>query len=205
MFKKGVRINWLIVVGAFFILLPSVFKLTLAKPDYIFAASPAMQDPNFEETVLYMMHHTVDGASAIVLNRPYPLNRKKDLPAFLQKDNLSVFWGGPIGDRDVVYILKYSGQQDKPMLRSFDEWMAGHKDILGEIEKSPQSYRIYVGAAGWGPLQFELERMAGAWFFGVKKKMILDIPVSQVGAMWHEFMKEAPQNHKSAIARARVS
>ncbi len=205
MFKKGVRINWWIVVGAFFILLPSVFKLTLTKPDTVFAASAAMQDENFTETVLYMAHHTVDGAIAVVLNRPYPKDRKKDLPAFLQKDNLFVFWGGPVGDGDIIHIMRMDENGGNPELRPFDEWLTDHKDILGEVEKSPQQFRIYIGVAQWGPLQFELERLAGAWYLGVKNKVIFVIPLSKLDTMWHEFMKEAPQNHKSAIAAARVS
>ena len=36
-------------------------------------ASPALADPNFRRTVVFLAEHNVEGAFGVVLNRPGPL------------------------------------------------------------------------------------------------------------------------------------
>ncbi len=60
-------------------------------------ATPPLDDPNFDRTVIYMLEHRDDGALGVVLNRPTgeelrePLDRWTDL----QAAPASVFLGAP--------------------------------------------------------------------------------------------------------------
>ena len=160
-----------LLLGAFFILLPTGFKLTCGVEGRVFVASPMAADPNFDHTVLYMMVHNIDGASALVLNRPYPSSLKKHIPAFVSQRNIPVFWGGPVGEEKDLFVLKLQGDQ-KPKIMSFDSWVAEDIDILNKIEKSPDQYRIFMGRAEWQTLQYEMERIANIWVLGTKRSVV---------------------------------
>jgi|GEM_PF-1722263 len=160
-----------LLLGAFFILLPSSFLLFCGEQGRVFIVTPVAIDPQFSQTILYMFEHTIDGAEALVINRPYPDEKKNKLPSYLTQRKIPLFWGGPVGDTDMIFIMKLNGE-NRPNVKKFDTWVIDDPLILDKIEKSPLKYRIYIGSANWQALQFEMERLADIWFFGVKRSEI---------------------------------
>ena len=61
-------------------------------------ATPPLEDPNFDRTVIYVLEHHDEGALGLVLNRPSPeeLEEPLDVWAGLQSDPSLVFVGGPV-------------------------------------------------------------------------------------------------------------
>jgi putative transcriptional regulator len=182
-----------LLLAAFFILLPTGFKLCCGVEGRIFVAQPLATDPNFDHTVLYMVRHSIDGASAIVLNRQYPSIKKNKIPPFISQRNIPVFWGGPIGDETDLFVLELQGDQ-KPKIMSFDNWVAEDIDILDKIEKSPKRYRIYMGHAEWQPLQYEMERIYNVWVLGAKRSIIFPEIFSNSGLGGHDIWLKALEN-----------
>ncbi len=161
-----------LLLAAFFILLPTGFKLLCGVQGQVFLTHPqAVSDQNFDRTVLYMVEHTIDGALALVINRPYPENKKRKIPTFITARKIPVFWGGPVGDETDVYVLEFH-DGDKPKVTPFDRLVAEDVDILNKIEKSPDQYRIYIGMSKWQSMQYELERFADIWVLGVGRDKI---------------------------------
>lgn len=157
-----------LLLAAFFILLPTGFKFFFGIEGQIFIARPDLPDPNFAFTVLYMIDHSIDGAEALILNRPYPDNQKNKLPHYLLNKNIPIYWGGSIDDQTHVVVLELRGA-DKPTIMKFDNWIAQNIDILEKIENSPDRYRIYVGHAKWQSLQYEMECISNAWVLGIER------------------------------------
>jgi putative transcriptional regulator len=157
-----------LLIGAFFILLPSGFIFFFGQAGQIFLSHPQGNDLNFNHSVLYMVDHSIDGATALVINKPYPNEKLKFLPAYLQRRNIPIFWGGPVNDKDNVFIMKFDGTQ-KPRVMTFDGWVSEDPNILDKVEKSPEIFRVYMGYAGWQALQFEMERLRKGWVIGVKR------------------------------------
>lgn len=191
-----------LLFAAFFILLPTGFKLCCGVEGQIFVAQPLANDPNFDHTVLYMMHHTIDGATALVLNRAYPEDKKNLIPSFLTKRKIPLYWGGPVNDKTDIFVLKINGDQ-KPKIMPFDNWVAEDVDILNKIENAPDQYRIYIGYAEWQALQYEMERIAHIWVLGTKRSVIFTELFSKSGLggedIWLKALQDSDFYKKQAI------
>lgn len=135
----------------------------------LLVATPPLDDPNFDRTVVYMLEHHAEGAIGVVINRPTdesldePLDRWEDLQAV----PASVFLGGPV-EIDALIALAYAKQ---PVTEAGDELspVSGHvasADLTTDpalVAALVNSVRVFRGYAGWGPGQLEGEIDAGAW------------------------------------------
>lgn len=135
----------------------------------LLVATPPLEDPNFDRTVVYMLEHHDEGALGVIINRPIgeelrePLDRWTDL----QPTPQSVFLGGPV-EPDALIALARTKQ---PLQEATDELapVAGtiaSADLTADpafVAASVEAVRIFRGYAGWGPGQLENEIDAGAW------------------------------------------
>jgi putative transcriptional regulator len=135
----------------------------------LLVATPPLEDPNFDRTVIYVLEHHVEGALGVVLNRPSeellgePLERWSDLQAMPQL----VFEGGPV-EPDALIALALANQ---PVVDATDELspVAG-RVASADLSTDPafvagavSAVRVFRGYAGWGPTQLDAEIDAGAW------------------------------------------
>lgn len=134
----------------------------------LLVASPALQDPNFARTVIFVCSHDVDGAFGLVLNRPLEVAVAAAVPEWpIPLAPLPVvFLGGPV-DSAMLFAL---GQGERaateawslsalPGLGVLDLTRIEEATALG-VERS----RVFAGYAGWGAGQLEAELMEEAWF-----------------------------------------
>jgi len=132
-------------------------------------ATPPLDDPNFDRTVVYVLEHREDGALGVVINRPTgetltePLDRWSDL----QAAPASIFLGGPVEPDALIALALANRPVDEPSdelspvsgrVASAD-LMTDPALIAGLID----SVRIFRGYAGWGPGQLEGEIDSGSW------------------------------------------
>ena len=192
-----------LLLAAFFILLPSGFKLCLGVEGQIFVASPNADNPDFDHTVLYMFHHTIDGAGALILNRDYPLSKHNKIPSLLSKQHIPLYWGGPVNDETDIFVLEWNGDNQKPKIMLFDRLVAEDIDILNKIEKRPDKYRIYLGSSNWQSLQYEMERISNIWILGASRAEtlsdIFSTPTLNDQAIWLKTLKNSNFYKKQAI------
>lgn len=135
----------------------------------LLVATPPLDDPNFDRTVVYMLEHHDEGALGVVINRPSgeelgePLDRWNDL----QTAPGSVFVGGPV-ETDALIALALS---KRPLTEATEELspVAGRvasADLTVDpafVAAQVSAVRVFRGYAGWGPGQLEGEIEAGAW------------------------------------------
>lgn len=131
---------------------------------HLLIASPKLLDPNFLETVVFMVQHDDDGALGLVLNRPTSITVLSAWERVCEKPcrvEGVIYQGGPCegplmvvhrhdsaSQVEVIEGVHFSSEPEKI------EWLAEH----GE---SPMKF--VVGYSGWGPGQLEREMQEDAW------------------------------------------
>jgi putative transcriptional regulator len=135
----------------------------------LLVATPPLEDPNFDRTVVFILEHHGEGTLGVVLNRPTdetldePLDRWTDL----QSQPGTIFAGGPV-ETDALIALALARV---PLMQHTEEFspVAGRvvsADLTADpaiVAGSVEAVRVFRGYAGWGPGQLELEIDSGAW------------------------------------------
>lgn len=158
----------------------------------LLVATPGMQDPNFDRTVLLVVEHTPDGALGVVLNRPSGLEVADPLPTWgdLAAEPGVVFVGGPVSP-DAALVI---GHVVDP---AFHRW-APIVDEVGVLDVGidptdlgdrVDAVRIFAGYAGWSPGQLEGEIDAGAWF--VTEALPHDVLAVDPVGLWADVLHRA--------------
>ena len=135
----------------------------------LLVATPPLEDPNFDRTVVYMLEHHDDGALGVIINRPTdefleePLDRWIDL----QSDPSAIFAGGPVEPDALIALARTTVPIDEPTeLLSPVVGEVASADLSADpalVAGSVGALRVFRGYAGWGPGQLESEIEAGAW------------------------------------------
>ncbi|WJN59252.1 MULTISPECIES: YqgE/AlgH family protein [unclassified Pseudomonas] len=151
-------------------------------------AMPHMADPNFAQTVTYLVEHNEQGAMGLVINRPNGLNladvleqlRPDETPPALCQ-SLPIFAGGPV-QTDRGFVLHPSGQSFQATLELGELALSTSQDALFAIAdgSGPAKYLITLGYAGWEAGQLETELTENAWLTCPADAAILfDTPAEQ--------------------------
>ncbi len=134
-------------------------------------ATPALRDPNFEQTVVYLVRHDGDGAMGIVVNRPVgeiplaTLLTQSGLDARGVTGTLTLHRGGPVAPNRVVVLHSYDYRAPGTERLSGGLAITWQVDILRALAAGggPRRALFAVGHAGWAAGQLEDEIRAGAW------------------------------------------
>lgn len=135
-------------------------------------AMPAMGDPRFTRTVIYMCSHNAEGAMGLVINKPYPgltfpnLLTQLGIEPTIDND-IIVRLGGPVetGRGFVLHSTDYMRQGSVPLDESMGIGLTATLDVLRAIATGtgPQRSLFALGYAGWGPGQLDAEIQENAW------------------------------------------
>jgi putative transcriptional regulator len=134
-------------------------------------AMPAMADPRFAQSVIYLCAHTPEGAMGLVLNRPLKRPRFEDLLRQLDVAPLPparcirLCAGGPV-DNARGFVLHTSDWTGEGSLRVDDGLaLTASLDVLKAIAEGggPREGILALGYAGWGPGQLDAEMQQNAW------------------------------------------
>jgi putative transcriptional regulator len=151
-------------------------------------AMPHMADPNFAQTVTYLVEHNEQGAMGLVINRPNDLSLADVLeqlrpeatpPAICQ--SLPIFAGGPV-QTDRGFVLHPSGQTVQATLELGELALSTSQDVLFAIAdgSGPQQHLITLGYAGWEAGQLEAELVDNAWLTcPAAADILFDLPFDQ--------------------------
>jgi putative transcriptional regulator len=158
-------------------------------------AMPQLLDPNFERSVILVVHHDSDGTFGVVLNRTTGINAP-DLCATLEiewkgRPDDSIDWGGPV-QPETGWVIFGNELADvvsggaQPLVENV--YFAGSLDVLREAAEHPVEHlRLLLGYAGWGPGQLEGELAQGAWLNApVTSQVVFDV---DPGEMWEHVVR----------------
>ena len=155
--------------------------------NHLLIAMPAMQDPAFARTVIYIFEHNKDGAMGVVINTPIEMNLKEMVEQAAPGSEVNdtkgeqiIVKGGPVSP-DRGFILHYPHGEWEGSMRLNDEFtVTTSKDIVGCIgnERGPEKQIIALGYAGWSPGQLEEELTDNAWLIiPATHELVFDTPL----------------------------
>jgi len=138
----------------------------------LLVATPDLEDPNFYQTIVYMVRHDQTGAMGLVINRRLgrgpiakllqSLGLETDVEGGAEID---VHYGGPVqSDRGfMLHSPDFMGEDTVVLSQSVA--LTSSLDVLSAVAagKGPQHSLFALGYAGWAPDQLEQELAAGAW------------------------------------------
>ncbi len=131
---------------------------------HFLVASPHLDDPNFDHTVVLMIEHDEDGAFGLILNRPTnaPLEEVWEIIADSKCPvDCLINQGGPIPGPPMA-IHGDIAYADEQVLDGV--FLTREPEKFEQIVKySTAPYRLIVGFASWGPGQLDDELVMGGW------------------------------------------
>ena len=134
-------------------------------------AMPAMADPRFAQSVIYLCAHTPEGAMGLVLNKPLKrpsfedLLRQLDVEPVPPARRIRLCAGGPV-DNARGFVLHTTDWTGEGSLRVDDGLaLTASLDVLKAIAEGggPREGILALGYAGWGPGQLDHEIQQNAW------------------------------------------
>lgn len=151
-------------------------------------ASPYLQDPNFLQSVVYMVRHSEEEAFGLIVNRQTDHSLKsvfeKAADTALDRDGWLHF-GGPVEGP----LVALHDQADLADLKcSNGIYLTTDRDnLLPLLQRSGARVKLFAGFSGWGEGQLESELDTGSWF-------VTDITLEQVlddcDNLWRKLLYE---------------
>ncbi len=134
-------------------------------------AMPAMRDPRFAKTVIYMCVHNAEGAMGLVVNRLVDSLTFAELIDQLSIETLGmsrdvpIHYGGPVesGRGFVLHSAEY--RRHGTIMVTQEVGLTATVDILKDLAegRGPRHALLALGYAGWGPGQLDGEIQQNAW------------------------------------------
>ena len=164
---------------------------TLNLANHFLIAMPAMQDPIFGGTVVYVCEHNENGVLGVVINKPTDMTMEVlfdriDLKLAAGSDtpiiNEPIMFGGPVQD-DRGFVLHTPGARYSSSLTVTDEIaFTTSIDVLEAVAKGdgPERLLVSIGYSGWSPGQLEDEIGRNGWLtVGASADILFDFPIEQ--------------------------
>jgi len=147
----------------------SIGGLDDVRPGSLLVAMPALTDPTFAGTVVFVLDHSESGTLGVVLGRPSQVEIRDVLPGWC---DLAVppgvfHVGGPC-ETDTALCLATSpsavAEGESPLRRVADDvYLVDLDSDPADLEHEVTGLRVFAGYAGWSPGQLAGEIAEGAW------------------------------------------
>ena len=139
--------------------------------DHFLIAMPALEDPYFSRSLIYIAEHNDQGALGIIVNRPIDMDlttlfKKIDVPFKSETvANLPIFFGGPVQTNRGFILHRPLGRWQSTLTVNQEIGLTTSRDVLQSIgyEGHPCEIIVSLGYSGWGAGQLESELAKNAW------------------------------------------
>jgi len=127
-----------------------------------------LPDPNFDHTVVLIVHHDDDGTLGLVVNRRSHARLADALPDFpgAARSPHRIFIGGPVATEQIVLLVRNEKAQEGLTTILDNVHFGADGDLLELLlrkHKPARDLRLYAGHAGWAPGQLHYEIARGDW------------------------------------------
>ncbi len=146
-------------------------------------ASPQMQDPFFERTVVLVWHYDEDGAIGVVVNRtlnhvlPDVLDIDGDIDLSWYAD-VPVAWGGPVESGSGTVVTNGRISREEGWVLPNGLAITRSQDALIRLLANREPILLCLGYAGWGPGQLDREIALGGWLWtDCDADLVFEVPV----------------------------
>lgn len=157
---------------------------------------PALIDPFFSQSVIYICEHTHKGAIGLVINHPLPLNLSqvlKQMEITIEDQKVAaqtVLCGGPVHPERGFVIHTPSGEWQSSLRIASDICVTVSEDILSAVARNqgPEQVVFSLGYANWMPGQLEDEIQRDYWLtLPVNLEILFHVPFEK---RWRMAMRQ---------------
>lgn len=156
--------------------------------NHFLIAMPAMDDPYFSRTLIYLAEHNDQGALGLIVNRPIDL----DLASLFEKidialeapnvGRLPVFFGGPVQTDRGFVLHRPVGDWQSTLAVTSEIGLTSSRDVLQALGKDgkPSDIMVTLGYSGWGAGQLENELAQNAWLtVPANPRILFELPFEE--------------------------
>jgi putative transcriptional regulator len=153
--------------------------------EHFLIAMPAMTDPYFSRTLVYIAEHNEQGALGVIVNRPIDMNLAtlfENIEVPLEAEgfaDLPVFFGGPVQTDRGFVLHRPIGAWQSTLTVNPHVGLTSSRDVLQAVarEGQPQDIMVTLGYSGWSAGQLEQELAQNAWLtVPAKAHILFDLP-----------------------------
>ena len=135
----------------------------------LLVATPALQDPNFVDTVVLLLDVNDEGALGVVLNRPSQVLVADVLEPWREvvAEPEVLFRGGPVGTDGALAVARLRDIEAAPSAGGRSPGCSGWSTSTPRPSSSTarvSAMRVFAGYAGWGADQLSAEVDEGSWY-----------------------------------------
>jgi putative transcriptional regulator len=158
---------------------------SILAPGFLIAV-PHLMDPNFRQSVVFLLQQGDDGAMGLIVNRESALLLKdlchdQEIP-YHGVVGRRVRTGGPVHPEQglVVFGPEHAGLDGNVVVDGIH--VSASTSTLQELCDLPDGrFHCFAGHAGWGPGQLEREIREGSWIVApADPGLIFDLPPDEV-------------------------
>jgi putative transcriptional regulator len=159
-------------------------------PGFLVAA-PSLRDPNFAGSLVLVTGHRKAGSMGFIVNRPASLSTAEMLASVDETlgglargsahGQQQVLLGGPVGQEQVwVLYRRGSAVEDDDAIRVGRNLAVGSsRPVLEAVLRGADvgPVQLFIGYAGWAPMQLENEISQGAWVpLSFDEELVTSVP-----------------------------
>jgi putative transcriptional regulator len=174
----------------------------------LLVASRDLDDPNFAQTVILLVHYDDDGVLGLIVNSrtDVPISRAFEGIKAAKSRTDAVYLGGPVGP-STVFALRQSKDEIEGAERIFgDVHFISNKAALEKnfaARPGPADFHVYLGYAGWTNAQLRTEVELGAWYiFRADAAAIFD---ADPDSLWSRMIRRSEQKLAGPLLKGPVS
>ncbi len=127
-----------------------------------------LEDPHFSRSVIYLLEHSPEGTTGLIVNRPSGMKLADVVTGISDKATAGypMYFGGPVQHSRVMMLMRNANQTRLVQHIVDDIYVSADRNVMNRLlaENKPEDeLHFYIGHAGWtaGQLARELER--GSW------------------------------------------
>jgi len=151
----------------------------------LLVSSPALQDNDFQRSVIYVFEHSTRGALGLMMNKPMTakldeLFKHLDIEMTDQSiAEIPVLYGGPVS-KDHGFVLYLQEPTEEEPIAKIE--LSASKELLTSIadNRGPKQFSLLLGYTGWGKGQLEEEISQGDWLVApVDFDVLFSLPIER--------------------------
>lgn len=130
---------------------------------HFLVAAPRQRDPNFLKAVVLVVEHGPRGAFGVIVNDARATGGRFRLQRFGQRfcEKFRACYGGPVAG-PLMAVHRKAALGERQVLPGVF-FSAKRKTVLKLLWQTERPCRVFLGYAGWGAGQLDLEVERGMW------------------------------------------
>lgn len=147
----------------------AIMKTGKPGPGMFLVAKRALYDPNFAQSVVYLVEHGQHGTLGLIVNRSSGISLSEAVPDIEDKQAAAhtMYYGGPVGIPMILMLVRSKSATEGMTHIVDDVYISSDRGVLDRVlaaKKINSELRFYIGHSGWAAGQLDFELLRGDWY-----------------------------------------